>query len=67
MQAAVRNASGAPEKDREHFANLHREGRLTDPAVTGYLLGKLSISADPSLSGQYVDWTGKECEPYRRP
>lgn len=67
MQAAVRNADCALEKDRELFVNLHKEGRLTDPAVTGYLLGKLSISAEPSLSGQYVDWTGKECEPYRRP
>ena len=67
MQAVVRNADGALEKDREYFVNLYKEGRLTDPAVTGYLLGKLSISADPSLSGQYVDWTGEECEPYRRP
>ena len=67
MQAAVRNADGTLDKDRELFVNLHKEGRLIDPAVTGYLLGKLSISAEPSLSGQYVDWTGKECEPYRRP
>lgn len=67
MQVVARNAEGALEKDREIFVNLHKEGRLTDSAVTGYLLGKLSISAEPSLSGQYVDWTGKECEPYRRP
>ena len=66
MQAIARNASDALERDREYFVNLRKEGRLTDPAVTGYLLGKLSLSADPSLSGQYVDWTGKECEPYRR-
>jgi len=67
MQAIARNANDALERDREYFVNLRKEGRLTDPAVTGYLLGKLSLSADPSLSGQYVDWIGKECEPYRRP
>ena len=67
MQGVARNARNTLEEHREHFVNLHKEGKLTDPAVTGFLLGKLSISADPSLSGQYVDWTGKECEPYRRP
>ena len=67
MQAAARNAPNALEKDHKYFFNLHKEGKLIDPAVTGYLLGKLSVSADPVLSGQYVDWTGKECEPYRRP
>lgn len=67
MQTLARNAPNALEWVRVQFSNLHKEGKLTDPAVTGYLLGKLSISADPSLSGQYVDWTGEECEPYRRP
>lgn len=67
MQTIARNARNAPEWIRVQFANLQKEGKLTNPAITGYLLAKLSISADPSLSGQYVDWTGEECEPYRRP
>jgi len=47
IRAATRNACGALEKDREYFVNLQKDGGLTHPAVTGYLLGKLSIAAEP--------------------
>lgn len=61
MQLAIRvtGAEHMTADDHAKFSALHEDGQLVPPELPARILAGLSISADTSLSGQFVDWAAE--------
>lgn len=66
MQGQVRRSSGMTPDDVQTFRDMHSEGKLVQPSDTGYVISSLALAANKELSGQYLNWDGEECQPYKR-
>ncbi|MCJ1297839.1 hypothetical protein MMC08_000627 [Hypocenomyce scalaris] len=62
MQRDVREVHVAAlrEQDAAKFLTLHKEGRLLKPEQPGHVMAKLVLQAPRGLSGQFLEWNGKE-------
>ena len=47
-------------KDNVKFLGLHESGKLLKPEQPGHVIAKMALDPPKELSGQYVDWEGKE-------
>lgn len=47
------------------FADMHSEGKRVPPQKPGHVLAALAISADPKLSGAFVNWEEESMGKYR--
>ena len=47
------------------FADMHSEGKRVPPQKPGHVLAALAVSADPKLSGAFVNWEEESMEKYR--
>lgn len=67
MQTTLRTIGGAymVEQTHQFFVQTHADGHLVKPEDCGHVIAALSLQAPKSLSGQFVSWDSKECEPYR--
>lgn len=67
MQATLRATGDAymTEQGHKSFVQVHADGKLVKPDDCGHVIAALSIQAPKSLTGQFVSWDSKECEPYR--
>ena len=67
MQANLRAVGDAHMTEQRHniFVQAHADGRLVKPDDCGHVIAALSVQATNLLSGQFVSWDSKECEPYR--
>ena len=53
------------EQGYKFFTQVHTDGLLVKPDDCGHVIAALSLQGQKSLSGQFVGWDSKECEPYR--
>ncbi|KAA6412540.1 MAG: short-chain dehydrogenase [Lasallia pustulata] len=62
MQRDIRDVhvSAMKEQDAAKFLTLHKEGRLLKPEQPGHVMAKLVLQAPRNLSGQFLDWNGKD-------
>ena len=67
MQANLRanGQANLSEQDHKVFIQAHADGRLVKPDDCGHVIAALSVQGPKSLTGQFVSWDSKECEPYR--
>jgi hypothetical protein len=63
MQANLR--ANGEEKMSKLFTQVHSDGLLVKPDDCGHVIAALSVQGSKSLTGQFVSWDSKECEPYR--
>lgn len=67
MQALLRTSQHLPLAERQPFIDKKGAGQLVKPEDSGYVLGRLALYAQPSLSGQFLSWDSDACTGYRRP
>lgn len=67
MQTNLRTNGQAymSEQGYKHFTQVHTDGLLVKPDDCGHVIAALSLQGPKSLTGQFVSWDSKECEPYR--
>jgi hypothetical protein len=67
MQVTLRTIGDSylSEQGYKRFVQLHADGSLVKPDDCGHVIAALSVQASKSLTGQFVTWNSKECEPYR--
>jgi len=67
MQATLRATGHAHMSEQGHkfFVDAHAGGHLVRPEDCAHVIAALSVQAPKSLTGQFVSWDSKECEPYR--
>lgn len=67
MQATLRTIGETHMDEQMHnfFVQIHADDRLVKPDDCGHVIAALSVQASKSLTGQFVSWDSKECEPYR--
>ena len=67
MQTNLRTKGQAymSEQGYKFFTQVHTDGLLVKPDDCGHVIAALSLQGQKSLSGQFVGWDSKECEPYR--
>jgi NAD(P)-dependent dehydrogenase (short-subunit alcohol dehydrogenase family) len=57
MQFEIRNThKDTMGKSNERFQELYRTGKILRPEQPGYVIAKLALRADKSLSGQYLKY-----------
>ena len=67
MQTSLRATGGTHMTEHGHkfFTQAHADGLLVKPSDCGHVIAALSVRAPKSLTGQFISWDSKECEPYR--
>jgi len=66
MQFEIRNThKGTMGESNERFQELHRTGKLLRPEQPGYVIAKLALRADKSLSGQFLNWNSEDLTDYQ--
>lgn len=51
--------------DYKKFSSLHETGALLPPTAPGGAIAGLAISADHSLSGQFISWDDAQVAKHR--
>lgn len=51
--------------DYKKFSSLHEAGALLPPTAPGGAIAGLAISADHSLSGQFISWDDAQVAKHR--
>ena len=67
MQAYLRanGQANMSEQGYKFFKQAHNDGLLVKPDDCGHVIAALSVQGPKSLTGQFVSWDSKDCEPYR--